>query len=253
MPATFFATNCHIHVVMVVLALVPIALLHYPVKWLERLVSKISWLRKICPTASIAILLDIFQGWFRDNRRYFAGLYLALRLLFFAAYILPFFQQFLIQQILYVVYILLLVVLKPYKEKYLNYLDISMLTNLALINIFTWYTTNVVQTEEVVNIQICIAIESVLVFLPLAYFTAYLIWVSTRRYHTSARTALTDWYHAVQERFKRRANPQLTSISLWYTTPFATADDVIVAKWCKTTLSIQVQLSVLQVYTGSYL
>ena len=216
------------YLMLIVLALVSMALLHYPVKWLERLVSQVSCLRKVYPTASIVIMLDTFQGCFRDNRRYFAGLYLALRLLLFLGYILPFFQTLLIQQILFVMYILLLFFLKPYKEKYINYLDIFIFANLALINISTWYTNNqVVHSDEILSIQICIVIESILVFIPMAYFVAYLLWYITRRYHKGIKRKLTERYHVVEELFQRRTNARDISLVSYNTTPYVAADGIL--------------------------
>ena len=109
------------------LLVLPIALLHYPTRWVERLVSKVSCLRNVYPTASIAILLDTFQGCFKDNRRYFAGLYLALRLLLLFAYLMPLLVlTLLLQEIIFIIYIFLIAVLKPYKINHLNLLDIAI-------------------------------------------------------------------------------------------------------------------------------
>ena len=64
------------YVILVFLIILPITLLHYPLMWFEKLVAKVPWLNKRYPTASISILLDTFQGCFRNNRRYFAGLWI---------------------------------------------------------------------------------------------------------------------------------------------------------------------------------
>ena len=181
------------YLIMVVLIIVPITLLHYPVRWMERLISRVGCLRNVYPTASIAILLDTFQGCYKDNRRYFAGLYFILRLLLFSAFFLPLLLDLLVQEILFIVYVFLLAVLKPYKDKWLNYLDISIFTDLALINILSWYTVNQIQPDTQ-PLAICIVIESILVFLPMVYLVAYLLWYSTRRYHEGARTKMMEWH-----------------------------------------------------------
>ena len=188
------------------LIMVPVALLHYPVRWAERLILKVKYLKNVYPTASIAILLDAFQGCFKDNRRYFAGLYLALRQLLVYAYILPTLIQLLIQQILFIIYIVLLAVLKPYKDKRLNYLDIAMFANLAVINILTWFTVNQIEPDTP-PLAICIVIESILVFLPMVYLAAYLLWYSTRRYHEGIMTKVIKW------RRRAKADQQNTSRS----------------------------------------
>ena len=184
--------------VTILLVLVPIALLHYPLRWVERLVSKVSCLKKVYPSASIAILLDTFQGCFKDNRRYFAGLYLALRLLLFFAFLQPLRPQLLIQQILFIVYAFLVAFLKPYKDKLLNYLDIAMFTDIALINAVSAYAANHVETDSVPALLACIIIGTILVFLPLLYFIAYLLWHGTKRCHTGAMKKTKEWYGKVR-------------------------------------------------------
>ena len=177
----------------------PIVLLHYPMKWVERLVSKVSCLRNVYPSASIAILLDTFQGCFKDNRRYFAGLYLALRLLLFYAYLLPILLNLLVQQAIFIIYIFLFAVLKPYKDNRLNILDIAIFTNMALINILTWYTIDKTFHTDSASLSACIIIESILVFLPMVYLVAFLLWYCAIRYHGGASAKMTKWRDSVKK------------------------------------------------------
>lgn len=174
--------------VMVLLIMLPIALLHYPLRWLETLISKVEWLYRMYPAASIAILLDTFQGCFNDNRRYFAGLYLAFRLTFLVAYTQPILQQYLFQQIFITSFILLLAVLKPYKNKALNSIDIAFFTNMALLNSLVWYT--VVETDTTSgSLKACLVLECVLVFLPLAYIFCFTMWRCTSRFRCYSKIA----------------------------------------------------------------
>ena len=176
---------------LLILILLPIAFLHYPMKWFERLVGNVKCMKKAYPAASIAILLDTFQGCFKDNRRYFAGLYLALRLLLFFAFSLTILQQLLLQQVLITVYIFFLGFLQPYKNKLLNYLDISIFLNMALVNMLEFYVTSTNQIEtDTMPLVICVVFESILIFLPMVYFCCYLVWYSTKRYHESMRRIL---------------------------------------------------------------
>ena len=184
------------------LLVLPIALLHYPTRWVERLVSKVSCLRKVYPTASIAILLDTLQGCFKDNRRYFAGLYLVLRLLLLFAYLMPLLMlTLLLQEIIFIIYIFLLAVLKPYKANHLNFLDIAIFTNMALINILSWYTVNQLQSDSI-SLMACIIIESILVYLPMVYLIAYLL------YHNDAKMKVTEWYRAARRCLCRKSRSQ---------------------------------------------
>ena len=196
------------YLVTVLLIAAPIALFHYPVKWVERLVSKVGCLRNVYPTASIAILLDTFQGCFKDNRRYFAGLYLALRLLLFYAYLFTIFETLLVQQVIFIVYIFLLTVLKPYKDNRLNILDVAIFTNMALINILSWYTVETAIQSDLASLSACIIIESILVFLPMVYLVAILLWYCTRRYHEGASAKMKKWRDNVRKRQHSRAGDE---------------------------------------------
>lgn len=177
------------YLMMTVLVVLSIALLHYPAKMAEWLVSKVSCVRNVFPTSTgrvIAEFLDIFQGCFKDNRRWFAGLYFVLRLVLLLAYIQPLLRQLLIQQILFVVFTFLFTVFKPYKDRRLNYLDMFMFANLAFINILTWYTANGIQ-PDITPIVACIIVESILVYLPMVYFVAFVLWYSTRHWYERAK------------------------------------------------------------------
>eukprot|EP00731_Ephydatia_muelleri_P006440 Em0003g688a len=197
------------YLVTVLLIAAPFALFHYPVKWVERLVSKVNCLRNVYPSASIAILLDTFQGCYKDNRRYFAGLYLALRLLLFYAYLLPtFMSTLLVQQVIIIVYIFLLSVLKPYKDNRLNILDVVIFTNMALINILSWYTIDTSFQTDLASLSACIIIESILVFLPMVYFVAILLWYCTRRCHEGASAKMKNWSDTVKKRLHSRAGEE---------------------------------------------
>ena len=197
------------YLVTVLLVATPIALFHYPMQWVERLVSKVGCLRNVYPTASIAILLDTFQGCFKDNRRYFAGLYLAFRLLLFYAYLLPYFvSTLLVQQVIIIVYIFLLSVLKPYKDNRLNILDVAIFTNMALINILSWDTIDIAFQTDLASLSACIIIESILVFLPMVYFVVFLLWYCTRRYHDGAIAKIKKWSDEVRKRLHSRAGEE---------------------------------------------
>lgn len=186
-------------VFLVILILLPIALLHYPLRWLEKsLLFKVSCLQRVYPAANVAILLDTFQGCFRDNRRYFAGLYFAFRLLLFVAYYLPVLQELLLQQVLITLCIFLIGFLQPYKNRLLNYLDISIFTNMAIINVLEFYLTATNQREtDTTPLKVCVIFESVLVFLPLFYLVVYLPWRITRHYHDSIRKKVSICYQSM--------------------------------------------------------
>lgn len=174
--------------VMILLILLPIALLHYPLRWVERLVTRVRCLRWVYPAASIAILLDAFQGCFEDDKRYFAGFYLGFRLLFLTAYTQPVLLQYLIQQIVITIYILLFAVLRPYKNKRLNSVDVAIFANMALINCFVWYTIIETDTNRT-SLKACLVVECILVLLPMVCILCYILWHCSSRHNCLLRAA----------------------------------------------------------------
>ena len=183
------------YMILIILIVLPIILLHYPLLWLEKLVAKVTWLHKAYPTASIAILLDTFQGCFRNNRRYFAGLYLAFRLLLFFAYYQVIPLQFLLQLVIIILYILFIAFWKPYKKVFLNYVDMSIFANMAFISCLSWYVED--QASDSYVVPICLVFASILVYLPMLYIIAYLIWHFTSRYHERIKEKCSMLYNGI--------------------------------------------------------
>ena len=112
-------------IITAILCVIPLLLLQYPLQWLER----------ICPTrwypsVMIGTILDMFQGCYKDDRRYFAGFYPILRLLLNFAPLLTWKStQYAMEQTTLVVFIMLVSILQPYRNSFYNYIDIMILTN----------------------------------------------------------------------------------------------------------------------------
>ena len=162
-------------VLMTFIAIPPLLLLQYPLQWFEYLITKASRLNRLYPHVTVKILLDTFQGCYKDNRRYFAGLYLLVRVaLYFIYWIVDRIQdQYLLQQILLVVCILAIGVLRPYRNPIFNYVDMAIFTNMAAISILTSY---VVQWDGPGLPMNAIYMQYCLVFLPTVYLAGYLTW-----------------------------------------------------------------------------
>ena len=197
------------YVILIILIVLPIVLLHYPLMWLENLVAKVTCLRKIYPTASVAILLDTFQGCFSNNRRYFAGLYLVFRLFLFFAYKQTTPLQFLLQVVIIILYIVFIALWKPYKNMFLNYVDISIFANMAFISCLSWYVDD--KTSDSYVVSICIVFASGLVYLPMLYLIAYLIWHFTSHYHGRIKEKCSTLYNSA---LKREGHTEYQSVDI---------------------------------------
>ena len=121
-------------------------------------------------------------------------------------------QELLLQQVLITFYIFLIGFLQPYKNKLLNYLDISIFANMAMINVLEFYLTATNQREtDTTPLRACVIVESVLVFVPLIYLVVYLVWKITRCYHEDIRRKCSNCYQRIpgksrSSQAKRRLN-----------------------------------------------
>ena len=151
----------------------PLVLLVFPVRLFERcIVHRSSRIRKCYPADKVAILLDTFQGCYRDNMRFFAGLYLICRLAIISAGTLTDTTkgEFSIQAIISLVMMVLVAVCQPYRKKYLNIVDTLILADLVTIKVIRIYLSNNRYGEPWVY-WLCY----ILILLPVLYILGYLV------------------------------------------------------------------------------
>ncbi|KAL5502160.1 hypothetical protein EMCRGX_G008884 [Ephydatia muelleri] len=165
-------------VLVTFIAIPPILLLDYPMRWIESAIFKSPALTRWYPKVGIGIVLDAFQGCFHDDKRYFAGLYFTLRLLLFMTYFAPLILQYVLQQVLVTVFAVFLSVQRPYKMHSLNFLDSLLLLNMAVINILGIYSLATDQLTPSASssstLTSVFAIQYVLIWLPVVYVMVYL-------------------------------------------------------------------------------
>ena len=168
--------------VLIINALPPLFLLGYPVIWLEKCLMRFQRLWKYYPVDKVHILLDTFQSCFKDNRRFFAGLYFMFRYAINIVYIVAadWYEKFMVQQIVCTVLVLLIAIGWPYKKNYLNYIDLLTFGNLAIINALSFYVYYRLHNESQIAYtsepRYSFALQYVLVFLPLFYVIVYCAW-----------------------------------------------------------------------------
>ena len=169
-------------VVLFLGAIPAVVLLGYPVVWFEKFLIKINILWCWYPADKVQIFLDTFQGCYKDNRRFFAGMYFVFRLGINVCYILTgsLLEQFVIQQVACTVFIFIIAFFWPYRDEkwYLNYIDLLIFTNLAIVNSLSLYFFVYSQTNsQMDHIPTWpFVLQYILVFLPLLYMIIYLIW-----------------------------------------------------------------------------
>ena len=179
-------------VFMIVAVVLPILLLG-PFDLMNWLTDKPKFhsLNKYWPTLKINIFLDAFRGCYRPECWYMSGTYFLLRLTVFIIY--AFSTNEVTTRVWQLVFLFLLTVLvaasQPYRVKALNYLDIVIVFNLALINLISiyLYTTHISNVRSGYPIEFY-ALGIVLIWLPIVYFLIYLLWycLHNRQFYKTA-------------------------------------------------------------------
>ena len=164
-----------------VVTLSPLLLLIYPLHLklvarckaskISRFMSRASLINKLRP------ILDSFQGTFKDDFRFFAGLYFLYRIAILSAtaFTMNTLQAHLIMEIILIVIIGVHATVRPYQKPVHNVLDMFILVNMALINslsLFAYvlesYSDN---TDHETTSIICL--QFVLIIIPLIALTIY--------------------------------------------------------------------------------
>ena len=161
----------------------PILLLSYPLCYRVFGLLKISETRfisilcKCIPLESLRPFFDSFQSSFRDNCRFFAGLYFLYRLTFLCSF--AFMQNlnefYLTAQAQLVVILTVHAIVQPYKQYWHNVVDALLFMILNIINAMTLF--NYKHASEVLDynhvIHIVSKAQTTLLYLPLVYILIY--------------------------------------------------------------------------------
>ena len=157
----------------------PLFLLGLP-QLVDKLLDKerFSCLRRVWPTVTIHIFLDAFQGFYKPNRRPFAGLYFVFRLIILIVYVSTIaLNEYLLQQFLITVMIVLLTAFRPYQNEVFNIVDVAIFLNLAVINLISMYVYTTALNEGSLDERpsVFYVIQYCLKWLPLIYMLSYLM------------------------------------------------------------------------------
>ena len=152
----------------------------------NKLVGKIS---KSIPINKLKPFLDSFQGSFKDNLRFFAGIYFLYRwiaLLLFA--IIPTIAGFYVSLGNAYIFVLMIhAVFQPYQNRAHNIIDGFLFANLALISSIAGYnhlySQGVIDSYIVRNTYITttVSLQLVLIYLPIVGLVIYLVFHLSRK------------------------------------------------------------------------
>ena len=166
--------------VLFLCVLFPFILLLYSIKPCYICLEKVNW-KPLKPGAKTQQFLDSFHQCFKDgsngehDRRYYAAIYFFLKLALITTYAfgLSWPLQYVFQQFICTIALLLLGILQPYKKFWYNVLDMIMFSLLSCINVIILYNYYIQSINSPLSTTFyCILI--VLIFLPLVYFTIYI-------------------------------------------------------------------------------
>lgn len=170
-------------VLLVLLSILPVLLIAYPLSCRvlgfcnlseSRLVNRLT---RLIPIP----LLDSFQSSFKDNFRFFAGLYFLYRMFALAAYAyaVTITQFYTIVELQIILILAIHSMAQPYRTRWHNIVDTLIFANLAIINGLTMFNYAKVTEgkDEEVSIEKTISITSsvqlILSCLPLVYMISY--------------------------------------------------------------------------------
>jgi predicted outer membrane repeat protein len=138
--------------------------------------------------------LNAFHGCYRDGTggsatnntidcRWFAALYFVLRLFLFLIYASTpnWFLQYVLQQLLCLITLLIIVLFRPYKNPLFNVVDACMFTSLAAISTLSMFNFHMAATGSPLSAW-PFAMQYIIIFLPLVYIVGYIIYIMWRKY-----------------------------------------------------------------------
>ena len=143
--------------------------------------------------------LDSFQGCFKDNCRYFAGLYFVYRLAISMTFALSdngMVELYVILEVIVIVMLALHSIMQPYRNPFYNILDAAIFADLAIINGLSIYNFYLSQYSDnsTEMLKVTTYIQVVLIYLPLVYMTIMVGLKIATRY---ARVRRIQWIRRV--------------------------------------------------------
>ena len=163
------------------------------------------------PISKLKPFLDSFQGCFKDNLRFFAGIYFLYRwiaLLMFA--LVPTITGFYMSLgIAYILVLMLHTVFQPYASRVYNIVDGCLLANLAIIYSIAGYnylfSQGVIETFEIQNryITTTASIQLFLIYIPIIGMLVYLLYLFYQKMSHKSNTDHTSPAYAFVEAPRR--------------------------------------------------
>lgn len=159
----------------------------------------------IIPINRLKPLLDSFQGCFKDNMRFFAGLYFLYRGTALVSYTVSsdFSFSYISTQVFFIFFLILHALCHPYIKRAHNIIDTFLFANLVLINFITLLQYMAFRNEETKSlygnyIKNPAYIQLVLIYIPIAIFVVYIF--------VQVYNQLSSWYFGRKKSINNSSN-----------------------------------------------
>uniref|UniRef100_A0A1X7VAK1 TRP C-terminal domain-containing protein n=1 Tax=Amphimedon queenslandica TaxID=400682 RepID=A0A1X7VAK1_AMPQE len=164
-----------------------------------KLADHFDFIRKLRPWTAIHYrskpLLDSFQGTFKDQYRFFAGLYFSYRLLILALLVMVsnVLQYYFLLEVALTLIIVIQAIIQPFQEKNHNVCALLIFTNMALINTLTIRIFYLVSTDGYTTETILMQwIQVVLIYIPLIAGIVWGFWKLCKTCHSKYNASATN-------------------------------------------------------------
>ena len=175
----------------------------------------VSWLIQRVPHALLKPFTDTFQSCFKDNMRFFAGLYFAYRVIILIGMFAPtrFTQSYILLELILVTIIVIHALAQPYNSRKHNILDALLFFNLAVINGITLYNYHYTKYYEQYKygIDVLIHIQLALAYMPLVCFFVYITFNLIRKAKDRYKLKLVSWNIQLKELMNSNSEDELPS------------------------------------------
>lgn len=163
----------------------PLLLILYPFRWFQKILNLLRLNRLQC----LYTFVDAFQGCYKNgtngspDRRYFAGFYFVFRIIILVIQSITYMTLLTMNAFLigaYILFLLTISVLQPYKNNFFNFLDGFFFAILAITSGNMLYVLGFAQLHQYLPTGVW-PITYVLLLLPATYMVCYIVyWVLTR-------------------------------------------------------------------------
>ena len=179
---TYFSIEHAPYVVVALLMIIllcfpPLLLMSYPT--IDRVAGRcrnIPTFRSFYLFRKLKPLLDSFQGTYKDNYRFFAGISFLERLAFAAAFAFSNTAHNFYASIVSVTVVVFLLHAwaQPFAKRHHNFIDLFLLADLAIINILSWYNYLIIDDDDE-SVSAVAYVQVVLVYVPIIYIAAVMV------------------------------------------------------------------------------